>query len=70
MSITYRDKPNHTGFAKFFYDSAVEEREHAMKLIDYLNSRGGEVALTAIMVISCSKARSHTYMYVVYEMYT
>lgn len=28
------------GIAKFFADSSVEEREHAHKLIDYLNRRG------------------------------
>jgi len=43
-----RDEPNHVGYAKFFTESSTEEREHAMKLMEYLNSRGGEVRLTAI----------------------
>lgn len=31
---------NRPGFAKFFYGSASEEREHAIKLIEYLTMRG------------------------------
>uniref|UniRef100_A0A336KNZ8 Ferritin n=1 Tax=Culicoides sonorensis TaxID=179676 RepID=A0A336KNZ8_CULSO len=31
---------NRPGFSKFFFDSANEEREHAIKLIEYLNMRG------------------------------
>ncbi|XP_015926097.1 ferritin, middle subunit [Parasteatoda tepidariorum] len=30
------------GFAKFFSENSKEEREHAQKLIDYLNSRGSK----------------------------
>lgn len=48
-SVTYlamaahfnRDTINRPGFAEFFFKSANEEREHAMKLIDYLLMRGG-----------------------------
>lgn len=48
-SITYmamgahfsRDTINRPGFAEFFFKSANEEREHAIKLIDYLLMRGG-----------------------------
>lgn len=35
-----KDKVNRPGFAKLFFDAASEEREHAMKLIDYLLMRG------------------------------
>ena len=35
-----RDVINRPGFAKFFFDSASEEREHAKMLIDYLLTRG------------------------------
>nr|ATD12167.1 FerHCH [Samia ricini] len=35
-----RDVINRPGFAKLFFDAASEEREHAMKLIDYLLMRG------------------------------
>lgn len=34
------DNVNRPGFAKFFFDSASEEREHAIKLIEYMNMRG------------------------------
>lgn len=46
-----RDDPNHKGFAKFFFAASLEEREHAMKLVEYQNLRGGKVKLTAIQVI-------------------
>uniref|UniRef100_A0A1I8HRJ8 Ferritin n=2 Tax=Macrostomum lignano TaxID=282301 RepID=A0A1I8HRJ8_9PLAT len=36
------------GFKKFFKKAADEEREHAHKLIDYLNMRGGHVKLKPI----------------------
>lgn len=47
-SVTYlamgahfsRDQVNRPGFAKMFFDAAAEEREHAMKLIEYLLMRG------------------------------
>lgn len=34
-----KDTVNRPGFAKFFFHSASEEREHAMKLIEYLLMR-------------------------------
>lgn len=34
------DNVNRPGFAKFFFESASEEREHAIKLIEYMNMRG------------------------------
>lgn len=36
-----KDVINRPGFAKFFFDSASEEREHAIKLIEYMLMRGG-----------------------------
>lgn len=36
-----RDSVNLPGFAKMFFESASEEREHAIKLISYLLMRGG-----------------------------
>ncbi|KAG1461226.1 hypothetical protein G6F56_005777 [Rhizopus delemar] len=36
------------GLEKYFRDSANEEREHAQKLIDYINTRGGRVILRAL----------------------
>lgn len=35
-----RDTVNRPGFAKMFFDSAKEERDHAIKLMDYLLMRG------------------------------
>ncbi|XP_046975213.1 ferritin subunit [Vanessa cardui] len=35
-----RDSVNRPGFAKLFFDASSEEREHAMKLIEYLLMRG------------------------------
>ncbi|KAL1436344.1 hypothetical protein MTO96_049777 [Rhipicephalus appendiculatus] len=32
------------GFARFFRDQSSEEREHAQKLIDYVNLRGGTMS--------------------------
>ncbi|KAG1211166.1 hypothetical protein G6F68_001849 [Rhizopus microsporus] len=36
------------GLEKYFREAAEEEREHAQKLIDYVNTRGGRVALRAL----------------------
>ncbi|XP_072748033.1 ferritin heavy chain [Anoplolepis gracilipes] len=35
-----RDTINRPGFSKFFFESASEEREHAVKIIEYLLMRG------------------------------
>ncbi|EFN78735.1 ferritin subunit isoform X2 [Harpegnathos saltator] len=35
-----RDTINRPGFSKFFFESASEEREHALKVIEYLLMRG------------------------------
>jgi ferritin heavy chain len=58
-SITYlamgayfsRDASYRPGLAKFFLDSAIEEREHAKKLIGYLHMRGGSIGSTSIKTI-------------------
>ncbi|PSC70313.1 Ferritin-chloroplastic [Micractinium conductrix] len=44
-----RDTVSLPGFAKYFRHSADEEREHAQKLIDLQNTRGGRVKLGTIM---------------------
>jgi len=36
------------GFSKFYFDAAEEEKEHAMKLMEYVNQRGGIVTLEDI----------------------
>ncbi|CAG0914921.1 unnamed protein product [Notodromas monacha] len=43
-----RDDVALPGFAKFFEHSSKEEHEHARKLIDYQNQRGGRVVLNPI----------------------
>ncbi|XP_067118268.1 ferritin heavy chain-like [Centruroides vittatus] len=37
------NKVGRKGFAKYFLENSKEEREHAQKLIDYINRRGGEM---------------------------
>ncbi|KAF9995580.1 hypothetical protein BGZ80_006941 [Entomortierella chlamydospora] len=48
------------GLEKFFKKSAEEEREHAQKLIDYQNRRGGKVVLQTLSApeIDWSSARN------------
>ncbi|KAK9159177.1 hypothetical protein Scep_005751 [Stephania cephalantha] len=43
-----RDNVALKGFAKFFKESSLEEREHAEKLMEYQNKRGGRVKLQTI----------------------
>nr|QMX78315.1 ferritin 2 [Haemaphysalis flava] len=38
------NKVARAGFARFFSDQSSEEREHAQKLMDYVNLRGGTVS--------------------------
>ncbi|XP_039282227.1 ferritin subunit [Nilaparvata lugens] len=45
-----RDFVNRPGFAKFFFESASEERQHAIKLIEYLSMRGESVTDIAKLV--------------------
>jgi len=39
------------GFAKFFFDSAEEERDHGKKLIDFYNVRNRELLLYDIQIV-------------------
>ncbi|XP_019178525.1 PREDICTED: ferritin-3, chloroplastic-like [Ipomoea nil] len=45
-----RDNIALKGIAKFFKDSSEEERQHAEKLMDYQNMRGGKVVLHTILM--------------------
>ncbi|XP_021278097.1 ferritin-3, chloroplastic-like [Herrania umbratica] len=45
-----RDNVALKGCAKFFKDSSVEERQHAEKLMEYQNKRGGKVQLQSILL--------------------
>ena len=44
-----RDNVSLPGFAKYFRDQSLEERGHAQKLMDFLNTRGGRVKLQALV---------------------
>ncbi|KAM0068890.1 Ferritin-1 [Helianthus debilis subsp. tardiflorus] len=44
-----RDNIALKGLAKFFKESSEEEREHAEKLMEYQNKRGGKVKLQSIL---------------------
>ncbi|KAL8162639.1 hypothetical protein V2J09_014128 [Rumex salicifolius] len=45
-----RDNVALKGLAKFFKESSEEEREHAEKLMEYQNMRGGKVKLQSIVM--------------------
>ncbi|KAL4386960.1 hypothetical protein GQ457_09G030500 [Hibiscus cannabinus] len=45
-----RDSVALKGLAKFFKESSLEEREHAEKLMEYQNKRGGKVKLQSILM--------------------
>ncbi|KAH7537606.1 hypothetical protein FEM48_Zijuj03G0110800 [Ziziphus jujuba var. spinosa] len=45
-----RDNVALKGFAKFFKESSEEERDHAEKLMEYQNKRGGKVKLQSILM--------------------
>jgi len=44
----YCESINFSGFAHWMRHQSQEETEHAMRLFDYLNNRGGKVILQAI----------------------
>merc|ERR1712014_283048 len=44
-----RDNVGLPGFAEYFKHESEEERDHAEKLIEYQNKRGGRVVLGALM---------------------
>ncbi|VEL30912.1 unnamed protein product, partial [Protopolystoma xenopodis] len=51
LSMAYyfnRDDVALKGFHKFFLKASTEEREHAMKLMEYQNLRGGHIVLADI----------------------
>ncbi|KAL2317094.1 hypothetical protein Fmac_030970 [Flemingia macrophylla] len=50
--FAYFDRDNIAlrGLAKFFKESSEEEREHAEKLMEYQNKRGGKVKLQSIVM--------------------
>lgn len=49
------------GIHKFFAAASLEEREHAQKLIDYINMRGGHVKLENIQLSSaCTAIKNHS----------
>ena len=43
------------GFAKRFHEASAEEKEHAEKLINYQNMRGGRVVFREIAKPSCDE---------------
>ncbi|KAI3908466.1 hypothetical protein MKX01_009268 [Papaver californicum] len=45
-----RDNVALKGFAKFFKEASVEEREHAELLMEYQNRRGGKVKLQSMLM--------------------
>ncbi|PIM97594.1 Ferritin [Handroanthus impetiginosus] len=45
-----RDNVALKGLAKFFKEASLEEREHAEKLMEYQNKRGGRVQLRSMMM--------------------
>ncbi len=47
MSVHFKEK-NLNGFAAWMRKQASEEREHAMKILDYLHERGASVELKPI----------------------
>lgn len=44
----YLETQNLEGFAHFFHMQAKEEVEHAMRISDYINQKGGKVELEAL----------------------
>ncbi|KAJ8910419.1 hypothetical protein NQ315_013894 [Exocentrus adspersus] len=51
LSMAYyfqRDDVSLLGFHKYFKEASEEEREHAYKLLEYQNKRGGRIVLTSI----------------------
>lgn len=51
-----KDDINRPGFTKFFLDSASEEREHSIKLIEYLTMRGAAQPATTSQSTETSKS--------------
>ncbi|XP_072943217.1 ferritin heavy chain [Epargyreus clarus] len=54
-----KDGINRPGFAKLFFDASSEEREHAMKLIEYLLMRGELTTnITSLITIRAPESKS------------
>lgn len=45
---SWANKQRLAGVSNFFYSHATEEREHMKKLIDYIDTRGGEAKIDAV----------------------
>ncbi|KAB2908177.1 MAG: ferritin [Ignavibacteriaceae bacterium] len=46
--VAYFESLSLSGFAKYYHVQADEEHEHAMKIFEYIHTRGGRVVLEAI----------------------
>ena len=45
---SWAETQGYEGVANFFYDHSDEERQHMLKLVKYVNERGGQAHITAI----------------------
>jgi len=45
---SWADSQGFNGVASFFYAQSEEEREHMLKLVKFVNERGGKVAIPAL----------------------
>ena len=45
---SWNENQVHKGVASFFYDHLDEERQHTLKLVKYVNERGGKAYVTAL----------------------
>jgi ferritin len=45
---SWADAEGFSGVASFFYAQSEEEREHMLKLVKFVNERGGNVRITAL----------------------
>lgn len=51
------------GFAKFFSEASKEERNHAEKLMEYVNKRGGDIQLKELKVHLLFTITSHIHVW-------
>ena len=45
---SWAETQGYEGVANFFYDHSDEERQHMLKLVKYVNERGGQAHITSI----------------------
>ena len=45
---SWNENQEHKGVASFFYDHLDEERQHTLKLVKYVNERGGKAYVKAL----------------------